>query len=96
MDVYWGAPNASQGATINYTVEYHTPFWNNSVQIYTTDTNANFPGLKPGTRYDINVRVVAGNLSDPATYHAYTGKDTTFSLFIKQTFGFVIYIYCIS
>ncbi|XP_016393589.1 receptor-type tyrosine-protein phosphatase eta-like [Sinocyclocheilus rhinocerous] len=72
IDVYWGAPEMSQGATINYTVEYYTAFWNKSDKIYTNGTNTNFTGLNPGTRYDINFLVVADDLSEPATYHAYT------------------------
>lgn len=80
-----------------YKVDYHAPFWNDSKEANTNKTNYTFPSLKSGTRYNFNVRVVAGdNESDPVTANAYTGKETTFCLFMKQTFGFVIYVCCVS
>ncbi len=78
-------------------VEYHTKFWNLSIKNDTTKTAITYTDLKPGTKYEFNVRVVAGNLtSDPVTVDAKTGKETTFCLFMKQIFVFVIYIYCVS
>lgn len=78
-------------------VEYHTKFWNRSIKNDTTNTAITYTNLKPGTKYEFKVSVVAGDLtSDPVPVDANTGKETTFCLFMKQTFGFVIYIYCVS
>lgn len=80
-----------------YKVDYHAPFWNDYEEKYTTDRVYTFPDLKSGTRYNFSVRVVAGNNeSDPVFAYAVTGKETTFCLFMKQTFGFVIYVYFVS
>ncbi len=84
-------------ALITYMVQYHTKFWNLSMQSNTTNTSITYTDLKPGTKYDFDVRVVAGNLtSDSVTVNASTGKETTFCLFMKQIFGFVICMYCVS
>lgn len=77
-------------------VTCHSSFWNELQERNTTGTDLMFPNLRPGTRYDFNVRVVVGNLiSEPETDHAITGKDTTFCFFMKQIFGFIC-IGCIS
>lgn len=82
---------------INYTVTSASAFWNVYNTTYTTFTHITFPGLNSGTRYNFNVSVVAGNLtSDPVTASAITGKETTFCLFMKQLFGFVIDVYYVS
>ncbi len=89
MEVKWDAPTESTGALITYMVQYHTKFWNLSMQSNTTNTAITYTDLKPGTKYDFDVRVVAGNLtSDPVTVNASTGKETTFCLFMKQILFF--------
>ncbi|KAK2870479.1 hypothetical protein Q8A67_024871 [Cirrhinus molitorella] len=76
IELSWGAPNSSGDAVINYNVKYNTTFWNTSTEINTNKTKLSIPNLRPGTRYDFNVSVVAGNLSsDPATNYTHTDPE---------------------
>lgn len=73
ITVSWEAPADSVGARINYTVKYHTPFWNEDYTLNTSDTHLTFPNLRSGTTYDFNITVVAGNLtSNPVSTSAQT------------------------
>lgn len=73
IEVKWDPPAESMDASITYMVQYHTKFWNLSMQSNTTNTAITYTDLKPGTKYDFDVRVVAGNLtSDPVTVNAST------------------------
>lgn len=83
----------SENALINYNVKYKTIFWNDFNETNTTERNLTIPNLRPGTRYDFNVSVVAGHLSsDPETHYTHTGKETRFCLFMKQTFDFLCFM----
>ncbi|XP_042570763.1 receptor-type tyrosine-protein phosphatase eta-like isoform X2 [Cyprinus carpio] len=73
IQVSWEAPTESEGASIKYTVKCYTAFWEKSHEVQTPDRSISFTGLNPGTRYECNVSVVAGNLeSFPETVHANT------------------------
>ncbi|XP_077075340.1 receptor-type tyrosine-protein phosphatase H [Siphateles boraxobius] len=76
INVTWGVPEDSQGATINYTVTCDSAFWNDFHTNKTTSTNYAFPGLKSGTRYKCEVRVVTDSLiSSPVTAYADTEPE---------------------
>ncbi|XP_048036493.1 cell wall protein DAN4-like [Megalobrama amblycephala] len=63
IKVTWGAPEDSKNASIDYSVQYGTAFWKEHSEMTTDKTSISFTNLKPGTKYDFNVSVVAGNLT---------------------------------
>ncbi|XP_051738883.1 receptor-type tyrosine-protein phosphatase eta isoform X2 [Ctenopharyngodon idella] len=63
ITVTWGAPEDSKDALIEYFVQCRTDFWKEVFHNTTTNTSISFTHLKPGTKYDFNVSVVAGNLT---------------------------------
>ncbi|XP_016339904.1 receptor-type tyrosine-protein phosphatase eta-like [Sinocyclocheilus anshuiensis] len=76
IQLSWGVPVESVGASIKYMVNYSTPFWNEPNGKNTNEINLTIPNLRPGTKYMFNVSVVAGNLSsDPATTHENTEPE---------------------
>ncbi|XP_026105071.1 receptor-type tyrosine-protein phosphatase eta [Carassius auratus] len=76
IQVSWEAPTESEGASIKYTVKCYTAFWKKSHENQTAYRSIRFTGLNPGTKYECNVSVVAGNLESlPETVHAKTEPE---------------------
>ncbi|XP_059391407.1 receptor-type tyrosine-protein phosphatase eta-like [Carassius carassius] len=76
VQVSWEAPTESEGALIKYTVKCYTAFWKKSHEGQTADRSIPFTGLNPGTKYECNVSVVAGNLESlPETVNANTEPE---------------------
>lgn len=62
ISLYWDVPEDSDGVTIQYRVSYNTTFWGESSNLgLVNKTNVTVPGLRPGTEYNFNVSVFAGN-----------------------------------
>ncbi|XP_048030526.1 mucin-3A-like [Megalobrama amblycephala] len=66
ITVSWEEPAESTGANISYKVDYHAPFWGDRDNTTIKKRVYTFSNLKSGTRYNFDVRVLAGNDESPA------------------------------
>lgn len=60
----WKRPKNSEA--FSYLVQMHSPFWGHTRSIQVNQTTCTFDGLNSGTRYEFEVRTVAGTRESTA------------------------------
>ncbi|XP_078131795.1 receptor-type tyrosine-protein phosphatase eta isoform X2 [Sander vitreus] len=72
ITIEWDPPK-NIAPTAMYFLNINSSFWSYNMSLTTCNTIYKFDGLKSGTRYDFEVRTMAGNeKSDPAVVSSYT------------------------
>ncbi|TSK82202.1 Cellular tumor antigen p53 [Bagarius yarrelli] len=75
----WEVPVNSEGVkNIIYSIKYVSDYWNDNEKLTLIgNTSAIIAGLKPGTKYNYNITVLAGTLESlPSVTSGLTGKKT--------------------